>query len=87
MASLQLERVHLTALRGYIPTICLNPLTGQVLPTRAGESDRLVEGTLVHVLKRDFQTSTTTFIRSLDHGRTWCVYEAHELLKTTREPV
>ncbi len=80
----ELERVLVTKLRGYIPCICLNPLTGHVLPTRQGESDRLVEGTLVHVLKRDFTASTTTFIRSLDGGRTWCVYEAHELLKTIR---
>lgn len=82
MAGIKLERVQVTAHRGYIPAQAYNPMTGMDLPTRAGQGDRLCEGDLVFVLERDFQRASTLFLRSLDGGRTWTAFQVHEILRT-----
>ncbi len=82
MAGVKLERVQVTASRGYLPATAYNPMTGIDLPTVAGKGDRLCDGDLVFVLERDYSRSSTLFLRSLDGGRTWTAFQVHEILRT-----
>lgn len=78
----QLERVQVSAHRGYIPATACNPLTGLDMPMPRGMADRLADGDQVIVLERDFTRSATLFLRSFDGGRTWTAFQAHEILRT-----
>lgn len=80
----EVERVMVTHPRGYVPTFPWNPLTGATMHGKPG-GERVVDGDLIHVVNRDYQTTTTTFLRSFDGGRTWTAYQAQEILRTKRQ--
>ncbi|MDD5544404.1 MAG: hypothetical protein PHX83_14640 [Acidobacteriia bacterium] len=77
----QLERA-LVSRKGGVPAFALNPVSGSTWQALAPAA-RILDGDPVHVLDRDYRTTTTTLLRSHDGGRTWVVYQVHEILQTT----
>lgn len=77
-----LERAQVSGRATGIPMFAMNPVTGCAIATRT--PDKLVDGDQVHVLERDYRTSSTTFLRSSDGGRTWVWYQVHEILRTRK---
>lgn len=80
--ALRIEHALVDQAKG-LPAFALNPISGSTwVPPRA--ADRVLDGEAVYVLERNQATSTTTFMRSHDGGRTWVIYQVHDLLRTVR---
>ncbi len=80
--AIKVERVNVTAKRGFIPAGAYNPITGTSMSTPRGCGDEVRDGDQVMVIERDYMRSATIFLRSFDGGRTWTAFQAYDILQT-----